>query len=107
MQKHSVAKNSLASIEQCQPGSNRQERQEELTGNRHQERDEEQSSHGRLGQGTGDGDNAEGENADDQQEHVLKIIQSPLVLLQGSERIQRGEGCLQRGDGRCRGDAAP
>lgn len=71
----------LASIEEYQPSGNRKKGQEELTGNRKEERYQEQREDGGLCKRPRGFNHGQGEDAHDQQQQVLEVIQRPAMAL--------------------------
>jgi hypothetical protein len=90
----------LAREEEDEPCGNWQEWQEELAGDRQQQRQHQQRSHSRLDHGTRRLDDAEGKDADDSEEEVLRIVDGPVVVTQRAQRVSRVEAGLQFRDGR-------
>lgn len=74
-------RNLLASIEEQKPPSNGQKGQEELTSNWEQERENQHRKHSRLPHGPRRLDNRQGEDSQDQQQQVLKVVGSPTMTL--------------------------
>jgi hypothetical protein len=91
----------LAREEEDEPCGNWQEWQEELAGDRQQQRQHQQRSHGSLDHGTRRLDDAESKDADKGEEEVLSIVDGPVVITQGAQCILWVEAGLQGRDGRC------
>jgi uncharacterized cupin superfamily protein len=90
----------LAGEEEDEPCGNWQEWQEELASDRQQQRQHQQRSHGSLDHGTRRLDDAEGKDAYDSEEEVLSIVDGPVVVTQGAQRVSGVEAGLQGRDGR-------
>lgn len=90
----------LAGEEEDEPGGNWQKGQEELASDGQQQRQHQQRGNRSLDHGAGRLDDTEGKDADDGEQEVLCVVDGPLVVAEGAQRVFGVEAGLQLGDGR-------
>lgn len=93
---------SPSGVEEYQPASDWQKRQEELSRDGKQQGEHDQSRNSSLDHRTRRGDDGQAKDAEHDQHQILAIPEGPSMRSQRSNGIRRREGRFERGDGRGR-----